>query len=156
TITSSSSSDAQFKTVFVPAESGWMQGWKKMTEPATFVPAFGVVGDTLRGIEYPFTGKTRATDETLPSEALQTYFAPAGESVTITRDGVYKGDWKYEGVRPYLDLSTPLNAFQNLGSIAAGKGASGNYTVADLNPFYFQTDKEMLVKQAEIKSSPMV
>ena len=133
-----------------------MVGWKKVTEPFTYTEAIGGAADTLVIGMQNLQGRSKSEMSTLPSEALKTYFAPAGESTEIWRDGVYKGSWKYEGVRPYLDLSTPLNAIQNLGSITAGKGPSGNYTVSDLNPLYLQTDKEMLAKQAEIKANPNV
>lgn len=125
-----------------------MDRWQTLTEPLTYVKGVGGAFDTLAVGLQNLQGNKKADMKTLPSEAMQTYFAPAGTSVPIMRDGVYKGDWKYEGSRPYFDLSTPLTAVQNLGSIAAGKGPIGNYSLKDLNPLYLQTDKEMLAKQS--------
>ena len=150
--------------VNITGESPFMQSWESLLKPATYVNVLTDVGKVL-DIPYEagfYTTHAAGTQigNLLPSEVPSVYFATPGTSTAVTRTengtNVYLGNYSYTGPRPYLDVSTPLNAIQNLGSIAAGKGAIGNYTVASLNPIYLQTDKEMLAQQKTNAENPNV
>jgi hypothetical protein len=81
------------------------------------------------------TPESKVTPEWLPSDTMKTYFAEPGTS--YKKDGQ---SYTYNGVRPYLDVTAPLDQVQNLG---AGRPVD----ISKMNPAYLQNDKEMLAEQ---------
>jgi hypothetical protein len=126
-------------------DEDWKE-WQEWTEPYTFTEI----------LDIPFKAGADLTRKPgqevgwLPSDTLKTYFTEPGKS--YVKDGQ---SYTYNGPRPYLDVSTPLNEIQKLGMIAGGK-KNITIDIANLNPFYLQNDKEMLAKQQEIKNNPNV
>jgi hypothetical protein len=134
---------------------GMEEGAKKVTQSVipAYVDVFDIPYKAGLSVRYPETrvglmevmtkGLTKANADAdiargetwLPSDTMKTYFTKSGE--TYSKGG---SEYSYKGVRPYLDLTGPLDEVQNLG---AGKSVN----ISNLNPAYLQTDVEMLAQQ---------
>jgi hypothetical protein len=115
---------------------------KKVTQ--SIIPAYTEMWDIPYKAGFSVTHPAGAVPEWLPSDTMKTYFTEPGKSY-IKNGQAYT----YGGQRPYVDITTPLDEFQNLG---AGKRVN----ITNLNPLYLQTDKEMLAQQAQKASNNRV
>jgi hypothetical protein len=104
----------------------------------------GVVSVTSGGFVNLPKAEIKQTPSWLPSDTMKTYFAEPGTAYTNPKTGQ---SYTYQGSRPYLDVTAPLDQVQNL-------GAGRSVDVGKLNPLYLQNDKDMLAEQKSKAENP--